>query len=119
MLPAPQRANAGPDQSSLDFQIILGRDSNDSISARTDDQPDAVRPRFRRGLLVPVRRGAGQIPAGHPRPDHRSGQRGRDHLYAHPSPPSLSRVSIDPTVVLWLIRATGAVRPSRLGEWLR
>ena len=27
-------------------------------------------------------------------------------------------VSIDPTVVWWLVRATGAVRLSRLGEWL-
>jgi hypothetical protein len=42
-----------------------------------------------------------------------------DYSPRAPESAGLFRVSIGPTVVQWLVRAAGAVRPSRLGEWLR
>jgi hypothetical protein len=103
----------------LGLQIILGRDSNDSTSARTDDEPELFAPgsveacwsrfaeaqgRYRQDILGRIIGLDNEVGITWTRTRVRQACPG---------------VSIDPTVVLWLIRATGAVRPTRLGEWLR
>ena len=119
MLPAPQRANAGPDQSSLDFR---------SSSAATQTIQLARGQTISRTLFAP-----GSVEAcwsrfaeahGRYRQDILGRIIGLDNEVGITCTRTRVRqacpgVSIDPTAVLWLIRATGAVRPSRLGEWLR
>jgi hypothetical protein len=85
-----QRANAGPDQSSLDFRSSSAGTQTIQLARGQTMSRSCSPPRFRRGLLAPVRRGAGLIPAGLPWSDHRSGQLGRDHVRA-PESAALSR----------------------------